>query len=134
MECTTTKSNGSQLRQVYSVLPLQAIYSQILHENTTQMHYYQIEWKSIQASLFIIPSSIHSLSNTAREQALNAPLPNRRDFNRGMSIHHFILSQSLFNSKEAKEKLQLLSFNSPISITSKEGTFSISHTEYSLKE
>ena len=56
-ECTFTKSNGSQFRQVYSVLPLQAIHSQTPHENNTGIHTYQIEVISNWASLFI--TSIH---------------------------------------------------------------------------
>ena len=70
-----------------------------------------------------------SLSNTTREQYSNAPLPKRSDFNFGKSSHHFIPSSSLFNSNAAYQKLQLFAFNSPISITSNEGTFAISHTE-----
>ena len=49
-----TKLNGSQLRQVYSSFSLQAIHSQILHENTAQMHKYQTEVISNWACLFII--------------------------------------------------------------------------------
>ena len=37
--------------------------------------------------------------------------------------------ETLFNSNEAWRKLSLVSSNTPISITSNEGTFSISHTE-----
>ena len=65
------------------------------------MHYHQVEWKSVQTSLFIILSPDHSLSNTTREHSRNAPQPNRSDFKLGKSIHYFILWQSLFNSSEA---------------------------------
>ena len=72
---------------------------------------------------------IDSLSNTTREHSLNALSPNRSDFKLDKSIHHVIPSHSLFNSNtETYLKLLLLSFNSPISMTSKEGTLSISHT------
>ena len=66
-----------------------------------RMHSHQVEWKPIQANLFIILSSTHSLSNAAREQPSNALSPNRSDFKLGKSSHHFIPSILLFNSIEA---------------------------------
>ena len=128
-KCTTIELNRSQFRQIYSSFPLQSIHSQIPHENTHGMHNNQTGVISNWASLFIILSSIQPLSNTAREQSLNALRPNRSDFKLGKSIHQFIHSHSLFNSNEAYLKLQPSPFNSPISITSKESTFSISHME-----
>ena len=53
-ECIITKLNGSQLRQVYSLLFLQAIHSQTLHENTDRMTRCQSRVISNWASLFII--------------------------------------------------------------------------------
>ena len=100
-ECTLSKQKWFQTGQVYSSFSLQAIHSQILHENNHGMHTHQTEVISNWACLFIILSSNHSLSNTAREQAMNAYSPNRSDFKLGMSIHHFILWESLFNSNEA---------------------------------
>ena len=100
-ECTITKLNGSQFRQVYSSFSLQSIHSQTLHENNNRMPNHQTEVISNWACLFIILFSIQSLSNTAREHHSNAALPNRSDFKLGMSIHHFILWESLFNSNEA---------------------------------
>ena len=52
-ECTITKLNGSQFRQVYSSISLQSIHSQALHENNHGMHLYQTEWTSNWASLFV---------------------------------------------------------------------------------
>ncbi len=43
-------------------------------------------------------------------------------------INHYSTNRP-FNSNEANQKLSLSAVTSPISITSKEGTFSISHTE-----
>ena len=101
-ECTVTKSNGSQFRQVYSSFSLQAIHSQIQHENNNGMPLYQTEVISNWACLFIILSSSHPLSNTVRRQSRNTRQPNRSVFKLGKSIHHLILSQSLFNSNEAQ--------------------------------
>ena len=46
-ECLITKLNGSQFRQIYSSFSLQAIHSQMQHENNYRMPYNQTEWKSI---------------------------------------------------------------------------------------
>ena len=54
LECTPTKSNGGQFRQVYSSFPFQAIHSQTLHENNSGMHNNQTGVISNWASLFII--------------------------------------------------------------------------------
>ena len=84
-------------------------------------------------SVVSLGKSIHQshfyklLSNATLSHQENASPPNRSDFKLGKSIRHFILSQSLFNSSDANKKLQLSLFSFPISITSKEGTFSISH-------
>ena len=53
LECTMTKLNRSQFRQVYSLSSLQVIHSQTQHENKTQIHTYQTEVISNGASLFI---------------------------------------------------------------------------------
>ena len=53
-ECTTTKSNGSQFRQIYSSLSLQTIHSQMQHKSSYGMHHHQIEVISNWANLFII--------------------------------------------------------------------------------
>ena len=54
LECTFTKSNGRQFRQVYSSFSLQSIHSQTLHENKHGMHHHQTGVISNWASLFII--------------------------------------------------------------------------------
>ncbi len=53
-ECIFTKSNGSQFRQVYSLLSLQSIHSQTQQENINRMHDHQTEVISNWVSLFII--------------------------------------------------------------------------------
>ena len=53
-ECTFTKSNRSQFRQICSSFSLQAIHSQTLHENNHRMPLYQTEVISNWACLFII--------------------------------------------------------------------------------
>ena len=55
LECTLTKLNGSQFRQVYSSFSLQSNHSQIRHENSRRMPHHQTEVISNWASLFIIP-------------------------------------------------------------------------------
>ena len=65
------------------------------------MHFVQVEWKSTQASLFIILLLVDSLSNTILEHQQNAQLPNTSDFKLGKSIHYYHLSFPLFNSNEA---------------------------------
>ena len=87
-ECLPIKLNGSQFRQIYSSFSLQATHSQIQHESNYRMHYYQTEWKSIQANLFFILTSNNSLSNTTREQLQNACQSNWMEVNSGKSIHH----------------------------------------------
>ena len=57
--------------------------------------------KARQEAQQIVEKAIQEAENTTREQLQNAASPNRSDFKLGMSIHHFILSQSLFNSNEA---------------------------------
>ena len=47
IECTQTKLNGSQFRQIYSLLSLQAVYSLTQDEKNEGMHDYQIEVISI---------------------------------------------------------------------------------------
>ena len=42
---------------------------------------------------------------------------------------NLFLADSLFNSSEAYQKISLYSISSPISITSRDGLFSIAHTE-----
>ena len=101
LKCLTTDSNALQFRQIYSSFYLQSIHSQIPHENTHGMLHYLTEVTSNRASLFIILSSIHSLSNTTRKHQQNASLPNRSDFKQGKSIHHSTSSHSLFNSNDA---------------------------------
>ena len=54
LECTPTKLNGSQFRQIYSSFSLQAIHSQTQPESTTQMIRLQTEVISTWAGLFII--------------------------------------------------------------------------------
>ncbi len=53
-ECIITKLNGSQFRQIYPSFSLQAIHSQILHENSNRMQHDQKEVISNWACLFII--------------------------------------------------------------------------------
>ena len=55
MECTPTKLNGSQFRQVYSLFTFHSIHSQTLYENTDRMLAYQTEVIANWACLFIIP-------------------------------------------------------------------------------
>ena len=107
----------------------QAIHSQTLHDNTPQMQYYQREGIANGASLVIILHLVDSLSKTTRGQRWNASWPNRSDFRLGRSILHFMFWESLFNSNEAYQNMPLSLCNSPILIPSKEGRFSISHTE-----
>ena len=83
------------------------------------MHHFQVQWKIVQASLVITCLFIDSLSKTTREQEQNACSPNRSDFKLGKSIHHFILSESLFNSNEALKKQLGTLPTLPISITFK---------------
>ena len=65
------------------------------------MHYNPFEWKSIQASLFNHSCHNQSLSNTTREQLVNASLPKMSDLREGMSSHHSLWMRILFNSSEA---------------------------------
>ena len=101
----------------------------IYQHKRNAMHLHQVEWKSVQAGLFISLFLVDSLSNTAREQFQNANPPKRSNFRLGKSIHHFILWESLFNVNGTWQKLKLSCSNTPISIISREGTSSISHTE-----
>ena len=57
-------------------------------------HSNQVEWKSIQVSLFIILFRVDSLSNRTREQYLSASLPNEMVVKAGKSILQFIRQQS----------------------------------------
>ena len=66
LECTFTKLNSSQFRQVYSSFSLQSIHSQTLHENNCRMHNIQIEVISNWASLLVI-SFFHNHSQTQHE-------------------------------------------------------------------
>ena len=54
LECTITKLNGSQFRQIYSSFSLQTIHSQIQHDHNHGMPDHQTEWKSIWGNLAII--------------------------------------------------------------------------------
>ena len=93
-EYTATHLNGSQFRQVYSVTHITINHSQTLHKNSSGMHHYPFEWKSIQASLFNHSYHNQSLSNTTREQPMNAPSPNTSDLSEGKSIQS-LTSQSI---------------------------------------
>ena len=59
-----TKLNGSQFRQIYSLLSLQAIHSLTQDEKNNRMHDYQIEVISISVNLFINSNNHHSLFNS----------------------------------------------------------------------
>ena len=63
-ECINAKSNGSQFRQIYSLLSLQAIHSLTQDEKNKGMHDYQIEVISISVNLFINSNNHHSLFNS----------------------------------------------------------------------
>ena len=61
---------------------------------------YPFEWKSIQACLFSHSHHNHSLSNTAREQPLNALAPNSSDLREDISSHQSLWMRILFNSND----------------------------------
>ena len=63
------------------------------HQNRT--HPSPVEWKSIQANLFLILLLVELPSNTTRVQIKKAPRPTRSDFNFGKSIPHFIFAKAL---------------------------------------
>ena len=100
----------------------------------TRMHYRQTQWIPILPCLRHEALAATQRSITQYLQLLNAPLPKLRNFSFGMSIHHPSLQCTLFNSNDADMKLSLQSFTAPIAITSTEGRFWVSQTEYSLKE
>ena len=52
-------NSGKSIHQFF----FQTNHSQIPHKSSYGMHHHQIEWKSIQANLFITLTSNHSLSN-----------------------------------------------------------------------
>ena len=83
MECTTTKLNGSQFRQIYSSLSLQTIHSQMQHKSSYGMHHHQIEVISNWANLFII---------SFFENHSSIPMKHRRNCN---SFHSNLPFQSL---------------------------------------
>ena len=64
LECIPTKLNGSQFRQIYSLLSLQAIHSLTQDEKNKGMHDYQIEVISISVNLFINSNNHNSLFNS----------------------------------------------------------------------
>ena len=84
VECTFTKSNGNQFRQVYSSFPLQSVHSQIPRENTHGMHDHQTEVISNWASLFIISFFQNHSSIPMNEQRKNS-----------YYLHSFLPFQSL---------------------------------------
>ena len=59
-----TKLNGSQFRQIYSLLSLQAIHSLTQDEKNSGMHDNQIEVISISVNLFINSNNHNSLFNS----------------------------------------------------------------------
>ena len=63
-ECILAKSNGSQFRQIYSLLSLQAIHSLTQDEKKERMQNYQIEVISISVDLFINSNNHNSLFNS----------------------------------------------------------------------
>ena len=75
-------------------------YSSTLMMAFCRMHQNPLEWKSIRASLVNHPHHNHSLSNTTREQWLNAFPPNSSDLREGMSSHHSLWMRILFNSND----------------------------------
>ena len=64
LECIPTKLNGSQFRQIYSLLSLQAIHSLTQDEKNNRMHQHQIEVISISVNLFINSNNHKSLFNS----------------------------------------------------------------------
>ena len=64
LECIIAKSNGSQFRQIYSLLSLQAIHSLTQDEKNEGMHDHQIEVISISVNLFINSNNHNSLFNS----------------------------------------------------------------------
>ena len=78
----------------YSHIHREGAFQYAHHSLTNQRkeHPNQVEWKSIQASLFIILFGVDALSNRTREQYLNASLPNEMVVNEGKSILQFILT------------------------------------------
>ena len=137
VECITVipfSSEWCEFRQVYSSLHFIIItshdqFSRSIKRVKLECILTQLNGRQLRQIYSILPFSSHSLSITRWWHQQNAPRPNRSDFKLGMSIHNYIATIILISSNEAYRKLPLSSFNSPISITSKEGTFSISHTE-----
>ena len=64
IEYIHTKMTGSQFRQIYSLLSLQAIHSLTQDEKNKRMHHYQIEVISISVNLFINSNNHNSLFNS----------------------------------------------------------------------
>lgn len=129
-ECAVTELDREERRQIYPSLRYSPFHSQtrLLHSN--QRHSHRTAAKPIQTDLLIQTVVTALLSNTACLLNRNAPQPIRTLFRRGRSDYDSPTQRLLLSSKEASRKLSQPSsyFRFPISITSREGQFSIRHS------
>ena len=108
-----TKSNGSQFRQVYSSFSLQAIHSQILHENNNRMHNYQTEVISNWASLFIISFFQNHSSIPMKHKEIVTPFIQFSHFNHFQRRHilnltHGIVREGITTHLQFSQSLTIL--------------------------